>query len=120
MDFCEECFEASDFKEKRELPVDFQAALRAGCRYCGGEAHAGGLDPLALVGGVRKMSIMCAPCAKEYNGYLRLKLPGFGDPDLTKEQMAVFVASLKSGDFPAILTELENHMKQWVATRKLQ
>lgn len=116
IDLCQECFETSDLEEKRFLPVDFQSALRAGCRFCGGEAHSGGMDLVALLGGIRKMSVLCKLCSEEYYGLIKKKLPGFGDPDATKEQMAVITAC----DFPAIVTELENHMKQWVAKRKSQ
>jgi hypothetical protein len=120
IDLCQECFEASDLEEARSLPKDFQATLQAGCQYCGGEFYSGGSDSLALLGGVRKMSVMCKPCAEEYFGFLRRKLPGFGDPDITKEHMAALAANFKACDFPAILAELEEHMKQWVAKRKSQ
>jgi hypothetical protein len=116
MDLCQECFEASGAEGAAELP----AALQAGCRYCGGEAYGGGFDAPALLGGVRKISFMCKPCSNEYYGFLRLKLPGFGNPDLTEEQMATLVAKLKSCDFPAILVELEAHMKKWVTERDSQ
>jgi len=116
MDLCQECFEASGLEGAADLP----AVLQAGCRFCGGEAYGGGFDSLALLGGVRKMSFMCKPCSDEYYGFLRLKLPGFGDGDLTEEQMAMLVAEFKSCDFPAILVELEDHMKKWVAERHSQ
>ena len=120
IDLCQECFEASDFDEKRALPADFAGVLQFGCRYCGGEFHSGGLDPLALCGGERKMNVLCKPCAEEYFGYIRSKLPGFGDPNLTTEQTAMLVANLRACNFPATLAELEEHMKQWVAKRKSQ
>jgi protein-arginine kinase activator protein McsA len=117
-DLCQECFDATDFEGKHLLPTDIQSALKAGCRFCGGEPCSGGLDPLAMLGGIRKMSVLCKPCAKEYFGFIRQKLPGFGDPDLTKEQMATLVADYKACNFPAVLAELEKHMKEWVAKRK--
>ncbi len=113
MDLCQECFEASGVEGAAELP----AALQAGCRFCGGEAYGGGIDSLAMLDGIRKVSFMCKSCSDEYYGFLRLKLPGFGDPNLTKEQMATFLAKFKSCDFHAILVELEAHMKKWVAER---
>jgi protein-arginine kinase activator protein McsA len=118
IDLCQECFEASDLEGARDLPTDFQASLQAGCRYCGGEFYAGGFDPVALLGNVRKMSVMCKPCAEEHTRFLRLKLPGFGDCNLTKEQRALMMANIKACGFPAILAELEEHMKKWVAKRK--
>ena len=120
IDLCQECFDASELKGATDLPTDYQASLQAGCRYCGGEFHSGGLDPLALLGGVRRMNVLCKPCAMEYFGYLRLNLPGFGDPKLTKEQMAILAANIKASGFPAILAEHEKPMKHWVAKRKPQ
>jgi len=120
VDLCQECFEASDLEEaKRALPTDFEGACQAGCRYCGGEFYSGGLDPLALLGGIRKMNVLCKPCAEEYFGFLSLKLPGLGNHPTT-EQTAKFVASFKACDFPALLAELEKHMQQWVAKKKSQ
>ena len=116
MELCQECFEASGLEGAAGLP----AALQDGCRFCGSEAFGGGFDPLALQGGVRKFSFMCKSCSDEYYGFLRLKFPGFGDPDLPKKQMDILVAKLKSCDFHAILVELEAHMKKWVAERDSQ
>jgi hypothetical protein len=113
---CDDCFNTSNPTEARSMAE----ALKAGCRYCGGEPYGGGLDSVALLGGVRKMSFMCKPCSNEYYGFLRLKFPGFGDPNPTEEQMAVLVAKLRSSDFPAILVELEAHMKKWVIGRDSQ
>ena len=118
MDFCQECFEAADFKEKSALPINFEDTLRAGCRFCGGEFYSGGMDLAALLGGVRKMNVLCKPCSEEYHRFLSLKLPGLGEPDRTKEQIAGLVA--KAGELPVIIAELEIHMKQWVAKRKSQ
>ena len=115
-DLCQECFEASGL----EGAAGLSAALQAGCRFCGGEACGGGFDPLALLGGVRKLSFMCKSCSGEYYGFLRRKLRGFGDGDLTEEQRAAFMAKFKSCDFPAILIELDAHMKKWVAARDSQ
>ena len=120
INLCQECYEASDREEVRALPKDFQATFQAGCRYCGGEPASGGIDSLALLGGVRRWSFMCKPCAEEYFGLLRRKLPGFGEPDLTPEQSAGLVANLKACDFPSILGELDKHLKQWVAKKKSQ
>lgn len=120
IDLCQECFETSDLEEKRLLPTDFEAAQKAGCRFCGGEPYFGGSDPLAILGGIRKWSFMCKPCAEEYYGFLSLKLPGLGDPNRTKEQRGTLVAKFKECDFPAILAELDKHMKQWLAKRKSQ
>lgn len=113
---CDECFEASNPTEVRDLAQ----SLQAGCRYCGGEACGGGFDSLALLGGVRKMSFLCKSCSQEYYGFLDLKLPGLGDADRTKEQRAILVAKFKSCDFKAISVELESHMKRWVSERDSQ
>ena len=129
-DLCQQCFEVSDLKVAIDLPADFQVSHLAGCRYCDGESASGGLDPLALLGGIRKMRYICMPCAKEYYicmpcakeyyGFLGVKLPGFGDGNRTKEQMDLLVANLKACDFPAVILELDDHMKEWVAKRKSQ
>ena len=109
---CEECFEASNPTQAHELAK----ALQAGCRYCGGEPYSGGGHSPDGLGGVRTLSFMCKPCAEEYFGFLRLKMPGFGSDTLTKEQ----AAKLAKHDFGAIFTEAEEHMKKWVAERDSQ
>ena len=69
--------------------------------------------------GVHTMSFMCKPCAEEYFGVLQRQFPGLGDPDRTEEQLALLISKFKSCDFRANLAELEEHMKQWVANRRL-
>ena len=117
IDLCEECFEASNPEGAHGFPSPAEIN-QACCRYCGGEPCMGGWDPLAPQGGVRKMSFMCRPCAQEYFGILKRQFPGFGDPDLTTEKAAILRSKLKSCDFRVVLSELEEHMKQWVAKRK--
>jgi hypothetical protein len=109
---CEECFEASNPTQAHELTT----ALKAGCRYCGGEPYTGSGHSLDGLSGTMKLSFMCKPCAEEYFGFLRLKMPGFGSDTLTKEQ----VAKLAKYDKAAIFTEAEEHMKKWVAERDSQ
>lgn len=109
---CDECFDASNPTQARELTRAFQA----GCRYCGGEPYGGGGDPLAMLSGTHKMSFMCKPCTEEYFRFLRLRMPGFGSYTITKEQ----VAKIKTYDIPAIFTEAEEHMKKWVVDRGSQ
>jgi hypothetical protein len=91
-------------------------AWEAGCRYCGGEPCSGGGHSADRLGSSMKMSFMCKPCADEYFGFLRRKLPGFGDPDITTEQ----VAEMRKHDIAGVLTETEAHMKKWVADRGSQ
>ena len=102
---CDECFAASSPDEASEMTT----ALEAGCRYCGGTPHIGGSDPIAGVSGVQKTSFMCKPCAEEYHRFLARKLPGFGQDTISEEQ----IATISKQDFPAILAELEEHMKKW-------
>lgn len=109
---CDECFEASNPTQARELAK----ALQDGCRYCGGEPYGGGGDPLATLSGTRRISFMCKRCAEEYYGFLGPKIPDFGSATLTKEQIAEFAKH----DFPAILSEAEEHMKKTVAERDSQ
>jgi protein-arginine kinase activator protein McsA len=107
--FCSQCYEASKPAEARGLT----AALDAGCRYCGGEPYTGsGHSPDGL-SSISNLSFMCKPCAEEYFGFLRLKMPGFGSDTLTTEQ----AAKLAKYDRAAIFTEAEEHMKKWVAER---
>jgi hypothetical protein len=108
-DLCVECFEASNPAGVSGITK----AIEAGCRYCGGPFHIGGGDPLATLSGARKMRCLCKRCAEEYHGFLGRELPGFGNPDITKEQ----IDQIRTRNFAAILTELEAHMKKWVAGR---
>ena len=59
---------------------------------------------------------MCKSCADEYFRFLRQKLPGFGEPDLTTEQ----IAELRAHNIAGVLTEAQEHMKKWVAQRDSQ
>lgn len=115
---CPECWVASDRAKALAPPKDLEATLQAGCRYCGGEPCLGGFDALAAFGGVRKWRVMCRPCTEEYFGFLEGKLPGLGQSDRTPEQLTTFVAKAKACNFPAMLVELDEHMKRWVAKRK--
>ncbi len=85
----------------------------APCRYCGGEPYSGGPDPLATLSGTRSVSMMCKSCSDEYSRFLRQKWPGFGDQDITDEQ----IANIRGADIAAVFRQAEEHMKQWVAER---
>jgi protein-arginine kinase activator protein McsA len=114
-DLCDECFETSKPTDASNLA----AALKAGCRYCGGEPYTGSGNSGVTVNGAIKLSFMCKPCAEEYFRFLRLKMPGFGSAALTKEQ----AAKLAKHNCAAILTELteaEEHMKKWLSERNSQ
>jgi len=113
-DLCPECSGAFGLEGVPMLPEDFQSVMRADCRYCGGEIYPGGLDSQALMGFVHEMRVMCKPCTEEYCHFLELKFPGLGNHP-TKEQTALLGSSFQTGDFPAILVELEKHMKKWMA-----
>ena len=83
----------------------------ASCRYCGGEPYSGGGDPMAGLRGVRKVSFMCRPCMEEYVGFLSAKWPGFGDVEITDEQ----ISNIRRSDKAAVFRDAEEHMKKWVA-----
>jgi len=83
------------------------------CRYCGGEPYSGGPDPLASLSGTRSISMMCKSCSDEYSRFLSEKWPGFGDPDITDEQ----IANVRGADIAAVFRGAEEHMKKWVAER---
>jgi len=106
---CEECIEVSNPSQAHELT----AALKAGCRYCGGKPYTGSGHSVEGLRDTMKLSFMCKPCAEEYFRFLRLKMPGFGSDTLTKEQ----AAKLAKHDKSAVFTEAEEHMKKWVAKR---
>jgi len=59
---------------------------------------------------------MCKPCAEEYFRFLRQKLPGFGDPDITAEQ----IAEMQKHNIAGVLAEAKEHMKKWVKGRDSQ
>jgi hypothetical protein len=107
---CDECFEASNPTQARELAK----ALQAGCRYCGGEPYTGSGSCHSLAElSTTKLSFMCKPCAEEYFRFVRQRLPSFGDPDITNEQ----AAELQTHNIGKVLTEAKEHMKKWVAER---
>lgn len=81
----------------------------APCRYCGGEPHSGGPDPIALLSGIQRASLMCKPCSEEYYRFLGEKWPGFGDLAITEEQ----IANIRSSDSAEVVREAEEHMKKW-------
>lgn len=111
VDLCGDCFEASAPLGAREL----QKGLQTGCRYCGGKPYCGSgyfhgtTDAFVGPGS----GFMCKLCADEYFRYLRQKVPGFGDPDPTTEQ----IAEIASHDMSSVLMETDNHMKKWVTKR---
>jgi protein-arginine kinase activator protein McsA len=109
---CNKCFEASKPTEARDLAT----ALQAGCRYCDGEPHGGGYDPVALLSGIRTLNFMCKPCTEEYYRFLRQKCPGFGETRITNEQ----TANICTSDFSTILIEAEEYMKRWVAEERMR
>jgi protein-arginine kinase activator protein McsA len=110
LNLCGKCFETSKPADARDLTT----ALQSGCRYCGGEPHIGGADPIVGIRGIRKSSSMCKPCAEEYYRFMRQAWPGFGDPSISDEQ----IANINASDGPAIFTEAEEHMRKWVADKK--
>jgi hypothetical protein len=57
---------------------------------------------------------MCKPCAEEYFRFLQQELPGFGEPEITAQQIAEF----RRHNMAAVLTEADEHMKKWVAEQR--
>ncbi|MBI1176147.1 hypothetical protein GC207_01770 [bacterium] len=60
------------------------------------------------------LSFTCKACADEYFRFLRRKVPGFGEPDPTPEQ----IAEMAGHDMTSVLREADEHMKQWSAERE--
>lgn len=114
---CRECFEASDLAGVGALPPT-ETVSQARCRYCGGEPVTGRPDRLSGQVGGSTWVFMCKPCAEEYFGVLQKQFPGFGDPDRTKDQLAVLISKAKSYDFRTVFADLEKHMEQWAGKRK--
>src|ERR1051326_760958 len=107
---CEDCFQSL---HGLDGTPNMNAVFNARCRYCDGEPYSGGLDPLASLSGTRRISILCKSCSDEYFRFLRGKWPGFGDPDITDEQ----IAKVRGADIAAVFRGAEEHMKKWVAER---
>jgi hypothetical protein len=106
---CQECYEASNPTEAQEVA----RATAAGCQYCGGTPYSGGPDSLAKLSGAGRWRFLCQRCTNEYYGFLRRKMPGFRSTNVTKEQ----IDEIRKHDFPAVLRELDEHMKLWVKGR---
>lgn len=109
---CDRCFQATEPAQASGLA----AALRAGCRYCGGEPYSGGSSALPGPTGGYRISFMCKPCSEEYYRFLDQKIPGFGrarNATVTND----LIARLRGSDVSAIFAEIEVHMKNWAAER---
>jgi protein-arginine kinase activator protein McsA len=113
-DLCEQCCQATDPAQAGNLA----AALRAGCRYCGGEPYAGGGSSLTGPTGIHRISFTCKPCTEEYYRFLDHKIPGFVECARTATVTDDLKARMRSCDLSAIFTEIEVHMKKWVAERR--
>jgi hypothetical protein len=109
---CRECFESANLA----VVSGMTKAWEAGCRYCGGEPYSGGGHSLDGLSGTMKMSFKCKSCTEEYFRFLRQKLPGFGNPDITTGQ----AAEMRKRDMAGVFIEVEEHMKKWVADRDSQ
>ena len=74
---------------------------------------AGGPDPIALLSGIQRVTMMCKPCSEEYYRFLGEKWPGLGNLAITEEQ----IANIRNSDTAEVFREAEEHMKKWVADR---
>ncbi len=101
---CPECFEATEPKRSQELFSIFQA----GCHYCGGEPDCTAPDLSADLRGEQRLWALCKRCRREFYRFCNQKLPGFGQAKMAPEQIA---------QVPALLAELDEHMKKWVSER---
>jgi hypothetical protein len=110
---CEHCFQATAPAQAGDLA----AAHRAGCRYCGGESYAGGGSLPSGPAGAHRISFMCQSCTGEYYRFLEYKMPGFVQCARTATVTEDLLIELRACDFLAILSQVEEHMKKWVAER---
>jgi protein-arginine kinase activator protein McsA len=115
-DLCDQCFQATEPEQASGLG----AALKAGCRYCGGEPYAGGGAPLPDPTGAREISFMCRPCWEEYYRFFDHKIPGFVECARTATVTDDLIAKMRACDMSAVFAEIEVHMKTWVAQRRTQ
>ena len=106
-DLCEQCFQAAEPRQASDLG----AALKAGCRYCGGEPYAGVPGSTSAPG----ISFMCKPCSEEHYRFLDHKIPGFVECARTATVTDDLIAKMRACDFSAVRTEVEDHMKKWGA-----
>ncbi len=113
---CAEC--ARSFAGLEGITNLDAAVNGAPCRYCGGEPYSGGGDPIAGLSGVRKLSFMCRSCTEEYYRVLDQKLPGFVECATAATVTDDLIAKLRAADMSAVLTAIEDHMRNWVAERK--
>jgi protein-arginine kinase activator protein McsA len=106
---CADCATASHGLER--IP-NLDAVLNgAPCRYCGGEPYSGAPDPISLLSGTCRISLMCKSCSEEYHRFLTQKWPGLGDVAITDEQ----IANILRCDIATVVREAEDYMKKWAA-----
>jgi protein-arginine kinase activator protein McsA len=110
---CEQCFQTTEPAQASDLG----AALKAGCRYCGGEPYAGGGSALPGQASVCAVSFMCKPCTEEYYRFLDSKIPGFVECGRMATVTDDLIARMRACDMSTIFADIEVHMKKWAAER---
>jgi protein-arginine kinase activator protein McsA len=103
VNLCAQCSEG--------VAPDLASLLQAGCHYCGGAFHCSAPDLSARSSGNPKLWVLCKRCAEEFYGFCSRRLPGFGTDAFTQAQYS---------KLPALLTELDPHMRRWVSERDSQ
>jgi protein-arginine kinase activator protein McsA len=87
INLCAECFANSE----QTLADEIAAAFQGGCCYCGDKPQCGIPDLDS-----QKMRMACNRCSDEYYSFLRLKIPGLGQPLATQAKL------IAMQDLPAI------------------
>jgi protein-arginine kinase activator protein McsA len=100
VDLCAQCSE--------EANPGLASVLPGGCHYCGSAPYCSAPDPSAQSSGTPKLWALCKRCAEEFYGCCNRRLPGIGTDAFTQEQFS---------KLPALLKELDGHMKRWVSER---
>ena len=106
---CRDCFETVGETAARE----FVASSRdARCQYCGAVAHSSRSDVLAQVlDEAAHVRSMCFECSQEYHQFNLREIQNLPQ-DLSSEQQLEALRRLRDA--------VQNHMKVWVRTNRLQ
>jgi hypothetical protein len=97
----------------KDLDLAFDSAWSTGCQFCGGKPSSGSASWMSGGSDSSHVRVMCEACAGEYFRYIKEKLPGFGNPDITDEQ----IIKLCESEVGEVVRDAEKHMKNWVARR---
>ncbi len=105
-DLCSECFESFGPPLSKRLVRSLRDAR---CQFCGAPATSCTLDNLALYTGEQRTIHFCFACSEEYYNYAILSCKRMTE-DLREQDQSAKIRQCRE--------DIEQHMKQWVSTRK--